>query len=143
MMMESLVSGIVAAPVGTVWALAGDFGNLDYFPLAERVELANGEPVERIVHLRGGGCGRERLIARSETDHQIDYIYIDDPAQPFWNYRAKLRLTPGADRNTTLLSWRSTYEALPESADAVRRFIEVDIYAACIEGLRKICESPG
>lgn len=138
--MESKVGGVIAAPIDKVWALVGDFGNLDYFPLAAHVELIEGEAgTERIITLQGGSVGRERLIERRADIHRIDYLYVDDPAQPFSNYRASLWLEPGADGGT-ILHWRSTYEARPDAADAVRHFIEVDIYAACIAGLRAACE---
>lgn len=143
-MLESYVTGVIAAPVGDVWAILSDFGSVkQYFPSAVACHLEGDARCDqvgalRVITLKNGDVARERLTSFSDSERSFSYDLIDNPAMPLLNYSATTRLKPITTTDQTFIEWESVYEITTGEEADVRRFVEVEVYEACIIALQTL-----
>lgn len=83
------------APANAVWKTLGDFGGTQrYLDVVERCELVcHGGTTERVLHLKGGGNVRERLVLSSGEDRALRYTIVESPL-PVADYMSTVRVDP-------------------------------------------------
>ena len=125
------------APADTVWKTVGDFGGAQrYLEVVERCELAHhGSSTERVLHLKGGGSVRERLVLTSDDDRALRYTIVESPL-PVADYVSTVRVDP-LDNQHCRVTWAATFEARG-SSDAEAREAIAGIYRMGFDGLRQL-----
>ena len=114
-MAQVLVSSVIDAPIGTVWAAIRRFdAPADFLPFVESSPIEDGrEPTAvgavRVVTQKDGGVFREVLVAHSDADHFYSYTFVGSPI-PVRNHRTTLRLRRVTDGDATLGEWSSRLE---------------------------------
>jgi hypothetical protein len=140
-MAEVFVSSVVAAPAGSVWQVVRNFNGLAEwtpFVLESRIEQnmrADQVGCIRNFRLRDGGNIRERLLALSDYDMSFTYSILESP-MAVENYIATLALYPVTDGNTTLATWKATFDALPEREEGLIRDIGQNVFQAAFSALK-------
>jgi Polyketide cyclase / dehydrase and lipid transport len=140
-MAEVFVSSVIGAPAGTVWQVVRDFNGLPNwtpFVAESRIEqnmLADQVGCIRNFRLKDGGKIRERLLALSDYDMSCSYSILESP-MGVENYIATLALFPITDGNTTLATWKATFDAAPEREDALVRDISQNVFQTAFTALK-------
>lgn len=126
-------------PAATVWKTVGDFGAADrYLAVVERCDLErHGDGTERLLHLKGGGTVRERLVLSSNDDQALRYTIVDSPL-PVNDYVSTVRVD-ALDDDHCRVTWASTFDAR-DASDGDARHAIADIYRMGFEGLKKLHE---
>jgi hypothetical protein len=135
-----LVSGIIDAPVATVWKLVRDFGALAaWHPDVMTCRLDDGcdgatVGARRTMTMRHmDGEIEEILVALSDEARQVIYTLSPGPL-PVSDYRAVLELLPITMEDRTVVSWRATYNAPPDLQRDLQQ-ASTDIFTGGIEAL--------
>lgn len=125
------------APADAVWKTLGDFGGAQrYLDVVERCELArHGSSIERVLHLRGGGSVRERLVLSSDDDRALRYTIVESPL-PVADYVSTVRVDP-LDNQRCRVTWAATFDSRGSSDDEAREAI-AGIYRMGFDGLRRL-----
>lgn len=125
------------APANAVWKTLGDFGGAQrYLAVVERCELAHhGGSTERVLHLKGGGSVRERLVLSGDEDRSLRYTIVESPL-PVADYVSTVRVDPLDDRRCRV-TWSATFESHGSSDDEAREAI-AGIYRMGFDGLRQL-----
>lgn len=114
-MIEVKVERELDAPMGRVWALLEDFGNLDWYPGWTRIEvLGSGIGMTRRIHMPDMEPIDETLEAMDSAQHHFRYTIPNMP-MPVKDYHADVQLRAAAD-DRTLVIWRC--EMVPEGIPA-------------------------
>lgn len=126
-------------PAAAVWKTVGDFGAADrYLAVVERCDLEQrGDGTERLLHLKGGGTVRERLVLSSHDDQALRYTIVESPL-PVNDYVSTVRVD-ALDHDHCRVTWAATFDARDASDGDARSAIE-DIYRMGFEGLKKLHE---
>jgi NADPH:quinone reductase-like Zn-dependent oxidoreductase len=134
-------SGVIDAPVETVWALLRDFNGHDrWHPAIARSAMEDGDLVDQVggiraFHLQDGGFLREQLIALSDRERSLSYGLLEAPL-PLHDYVARMQLKPVTDGDRTLLVWESRFRPPPAQAAVLSDLVAQAIYEAGIAALQ-------
>jgi Polyketide cyclase / dehydrase and lipid transport len=140
-MAEVFVSSVINAPAGAVWHVVRNFNGLsDWTPFVteSRIEqnmLADQVGCIRNFRLKDGGKIRERLLALSDYDMSCTYSILESP-MGVENYVATLALFPITDGNTTLATWKATFDAPEEREAALVSDIGLNVFQAAFTALK-------
>jgi hypothetical protein len=140
-MAEVFVSCVITAPAGAVWQVVRNFNGLpDWTPFVteSRIEqnmLADQVGCIRNFRLKDGGKIRERLLALSDYDMSCTYSILESP-MGVENYIATLALFPITDGNTTLATWKATFDAPEEREAALVSDIGLNVFQAAFTALK-------
>jgi Polyketide cyclase / dehydrase and lipid transport len=140
-MAEVFVSSVIAAPIGTVWQVVRDFNGLPGwtpFVAESRIEqnmLSDQVGCIRNFRLKDGGKIRERLLALSDYDMSCTYSILESP-MGVENYVATLALYPITDGNTTLATWKATFDAPEDREAALANDIGQNVFQAAFTALK-------
>jgi hypothetical protein len=140
-MAEVFVSSVIGASAGTVWQVVRDFNGLPSwtpFVAESRIEqnmLADQVGCIRNFRLKDGGKIRERLLALSDYDMCCTYSILESP-MGVENYIATLALFPITDGNTTLATWKATFDAPEETEAALVGDIGQNVFQAAFTALK-------
>jgi Polyketide cyclase / dehydrase and lipid transport len=140
-MAEVFVSCVINAPAGAVWQVVRNFNGLpDWTPFVaeSRIEqnmLADQVGCIRNFRLKDGGKIRERLLALSDYDMSCTYSILESP-MGVENYIATLALFPITDGNTTLATWKATFDAPEEREVALVSDIGLNVFQAAFTALK-------
>lgn len=110
-------SGVILAPVESVWEYVRDFNGLPkWFPGVTDSHIEPGVAVNqagcvRNFGLEGGPRIREQLLTLSDQEHVCNYKMVECPL-PIANYVATLRLSV-RDGNGTLAEITSQFDSPP------------------------------
>ena len=100
------------APVSKVWELLENFGNLDWYPGWERIEvIGSGIGMTRRIHMTGMDPIDESLETMDPASRSFSYTIPKMP-MPVSEYRASVELKSLDNGDRTLAHWRC--EARPE-----------------------------
>lgn len=125
----------LAAPPAKVWALIGNFGNLDWHPAVEKTEMAKGEAGQvgsiRHITLKGGGLIVEEQTAQGAQS--MSYRITESPL-PVTGYASDLMVE--ADGDNTRVTWRSTFDAKEGASDADATGAITGVYTGGFEALK-------
>jgi hypothetical protein len=140
-------SGVVAAPVETVWAQVRAYNDLPAFLPAighsELVEGVDGQvgAVRRLTLAAGGDPFDERLLVLDDPGRTLTYTFTG--ANPFGvrRYLSTIRVSPVTDTGESFVEWWAEFDSdAGEEAELVRTFAD-DVFAGGIAGLRKAVSS--
>jgi hypothetical protein len=108
------------APVGAVWRLIRDFGDISAWAAGYRLVRVDGAGVGMIRHI-DGTAGRfvERLETHDDGAHTFSYRLLESPL-PATNFVGSVRLTPSGPARC-LIEWAAEFDA---SAPTLRDRIE-------------------
>ena len=146
-MAKVYVSGIIALPVGKVWALARDFnGHHAWHPLIAESRIEDDLPSDRVGCVRNftlsdGAHLRERLLSFSDLERSFTYNIIDSPL-PIRNYLATFSCKPVTEGDKTFVEWCAEFDVA--EADEARLVEQVGrkTFAAGIAALAKALGAP-
>ena len=137
-MSEVRVNGVIPAPVGEVWAAAGDFSGIaGWVPALAKSELALRSTGSQVGDVRsctidGGPTLTENQTARSDADYTYTYAIPENPL-PMKNYESTISLR--AQNEQTLMEWTASFDPTgPE--DEVIGMVE-GLYQAGIDNLKQ------
>lgn len=134
-------SGVIDAPIATVWALLRDFNShVDWHPAIDSSEIENGEPPDQVgcvrsFRLKDGNQLREQLLALSDREYLSTYCILD-ATLPMRRYVATLQLKPVTDGNLTFWHWQSTFDVPKGRELEFDRTVGDGVYTAGFEGMR-------
>lgn len=125
------------APAAEVWTTIRDFGSADrYVAAVERCDLSRGDDgIERVLHLKGGGEVRERLVLSSDEDQALRYTIVDSPL-PVADYISIVRVD-AIDDGRCRVTWASTFEAR-DASDSDAQAAIAGIYQMGFDGLKQL-----
>ena len=147
-MAKVYVSGVVDAPVETVWAYARDFnGHGAWHPLITHSEVEEGRPSDQVGCVRSftvadGGHLRERLLAFSDLERSFTYSILVSP-MPIENYVATFAVKPITEGAKTFVEWYATYDVGPQDAGRIAEQVGRHTFAAGIVALEKAVKGRG
>ncbi|MGA8172711.1 MAG: SRPBCC family protein [Methylocystis sp.] len=108
----------IAAPPAKVWAVVGDFQNMNWLPGVAKTEGQGGvapEVATRRLVLASGAVIDDRLVQYDEAAMSLRYIieHVDFKVLPVGNLSATLKVSPGA-AGGSIVEWKSRfYRAFP------------------------------
>lgn len=117
-----------------LWCKLSNFGDMSWFPLAEKVESSGSGPgMIRRVFMPDGGYVDEKLESLDNGKRTLAYSIAKTPAFPFANYQAQVLVT-GDDPIQTSIVWSCSFDAegMPEAE--AKAMIE-GVYIQLIEAL--------
>jgi hypothetical protein len=144
-MAEVFVSSVINAPVSSVWQVVRNFNGLpDWAPFVAESRIEHNLMPDQVgcirsFRLRDGGKIRERLLALSDYDMSCTYTILESP-MGVENYIATLALFPITDGNTTLATWKATFDAPEQREDELVRHIGANVFQAAFSALKKQLE---
>jgi len=146
-MAKVYVSGIIALPVETVWALARDFnGHAAWHPLIAESRIEDGLPGDRVGCVRNftlsdGGRLRERLLSFSDLERSFTYNILESPL-PIRNYLATFSCKPVTEGNRTFVEWSATFDVAEADEPRLLQQVGRNTFAAGIAALAKALGAP-
>lgn len=104
------------APLEKLWRLVSDFGNLDWFPAAEKVEQEGSGPgmIRRITMPGMPGAVEEKLLELDPGEHCYVYQVLENEINIMQDYTVTARLS-AIDADRTLATWDGRFSGV--SAD--------------------------
>jgi hypothetical protein len=117
----------IAASPADVWAVAGDFGGIQWMPGIESVTL---EGDDRTINTSGMTIV-ERLVRRDDDAMTISYSIVDGPV-PVESHEATISVVPAGDGSHV------SYSVTTEPGDAAG-FMK-DVYAGALKALKEKIE---
>jgi hypothetical protein len=117
----------IAASPADVWAVAGDFGGIQWMPGIESVTL---EGDDRTINTSGMTIV-ERLVRRDDDAMTISYSIVDGPV-PVESHEATISVVPAGDGSHV------SYSVTTEPDDAAG-FMK-DVYAGALKALKEKIE---
>lgn len=133
-MAEVLVSSVIDAPLGQVWAAVRRFDAVaDLLPFVESSPIEEDrEPTAvgaiRVVTQTDGAVFREVLVAHSDAECFYSYTFVGAPI-PVRDHRTTLRLRPITDGDRTLGEWSSHFEIAPDRVAELVGLMETNFLA--------------
>ena len=120
------------APVSKVWELLENFGNLDWYPGWDRIEVVgSGIGMTRRIHMTGMDPIDEILESMDAASRSFSYTIPKMP-MPVSEYRASVEIKSLDNGARTLANWRCSAkpEGIPEAdAQAMLEGIYADMLA--------------
>jgi hypothetical protein len=113
----------IDAPADEVWAVAGDFGGIEWMPGIESVTV---EGDDRTINTSGMTIV-ERLVRRDDEARSISYSIVDGPV-PIESHEATITVLTAGDGS------RVSYSVTTEPDDAAA-FMK-DVYAGALKALK-------
>ncbi|MBV9952165.1 MAG: SRPBCC family protein [Acidimicrobiia bacterium] len=113
----------IAATPDAVWAVAGDFGGIQWMPGIESVTV-DGD--DRTINTSGMTIV-ERLVKRDDDEMTISYSIVDGPV-PVESHEATISVVPAGDGSHV------SYSVTTEPDDAAG-FMK-DVYAGALQALK-------
>jgi uncharacterized membrane protein len=113
----------IDAPADEVWAVAGDFGGIEWMPGIESVTV---EGDDRTINTSGMTIV-ERLVRRDDEARSISYSIVDGPV-PIESHQATITVLAAGDGS------RVSYSVTTEPDDAAA-FMK-DVYAGALKALK-------
>lgn len=138
-MAEVLVSSVIDAPLGQVWAAIRRFDAVaDSLPFVASSPIEdNREPTAvgaiRVVTQTDGAVFREVLVAHSDAECFYSYTFVGTPIA-VRDHRTTLRLRPITDGDRTLGEWSSHFVIAPDREAELVGLMETNFLA----GLRAL-----
>ena len=140
-------SGLVGAPVDTVWTVLRDFNSHHrWHPEIVESAIEGFLPPDQVgcvrrFTLRDGGWAREQLLALSDREHALRYCILA-ASLPLIGYVAELRLFPVTESDTTFALWTGRFRAPAADQADLADVLGERIYGAGIAGLRAHVRAP-
>lgn len=120
------------APVSRVWELLQNFGNLDWYPGWDSIEvIGSGIGMTRRIHMTGMDPIDEILESMDAASMSFSYVIPKMP-MPVSEYRASVEIKALDNGERTLANWRCSAkpEGIPEAdAQAMLEGIYADLLA--------------
>lgn len=120
------------APVSRVWELLENFGNLDWYPGWDSIEvIGSGIGMTRRIHMTGMDPIDEILESMDAASMSFSYVIPKMP-MPVSEYRASVEIKSLDNGERTLANWRCSAkpEGIPEAdAQAMLEGIYADLLA--------------
>ena len=141
-MAKATVTEALPAPLGDVWKLIRDFGDLSAWAPGANVTKLEGEGVGMIRHIEGGDAGyfKEQCEAHDDENHTFGYTLLISPG-PIEDYHAEVRLTEtGPD--ACEIEWSSVFRHGGVPEEEIVKGVE-DTYRIFIESLKNTIRSKG
>jgi len=112
----AITSAILAASVGDVWELLGDFNGWPLFLpriAASTLDAGSGRgPVGavRVLTLSDGSTIRERLVDYDQSCHELAYVFDGQHPFPVRRYTGRIQLFPLTETGDTYVYWTGTFD---------------------------------
>ena len=139
-MHEILIEKTLNASVDQVWSVLSDFGNLDWYPPAERVEVLGEGPgqIRRIYMMGMDTPVDEKLEAIDETARQFSYTIPDMPMQ---DYRVVVNVNEDRDAKCHV-RWHARFSGVGEGMKAEDMIaLMTDTYGAMMDDIERAAAS--
>lgn len=109
-MVEVTVVKTIAANVDSVWAMLDDFGNMEWVPGADNVEvIGEGVGMTRRLHIPGIDTPIDEILsAKDVAAKTFSYTIPKNAVIPFDNYKADISVS-GDDASATV-NWYCSFE---------------------------------
>ncbi len=109
---QKVVSKIeINAPVEKVWALIGDFQNMNWHPAVDKTEGTGGNEAKAVrrVSLKKGGTTEDSLIKYSgeERTYAYEVTSVDVKVLPVTNFSSTISVQGTAEK--TIVEWKSAF----------------------------------
>ncbi len=123
----------INAPADKVWAVVGDFGNMDWHPsvVETRIEGAGTDDAVRTLVLESGDTIVEEI--RRHDDERMTYAYrateFEWDVLPVSNYTGNITVTENDDGTSTVL-WRAAFTRAEQQNDPPEHLNEDAAHAA-------------
>ena len=128
------VSGVIAAPIDRVWAVARDFNNHDvWHPVIAASHIEGGVTSDVVGCVRNftlidGGHLREQLLSLSDVDHSFSYCILESPL-PIRDYHATFGLKPVTESGETFAEWSTRFEVASTEEAGIKELVGRTIFA--------------
>ena len=125
------VQATIDAPVDTVWALLGSFGDLSWNPGVRRAHLLDHESAHvgsvREMHLADGSVVRERLDALG-PGHRFTYSFDGTPPIPVSRSSTTVTAaTAGDPARGTAITWHGEYDVADHDTARQVEHVNLDL----------------
>ena len=109
-MIECIVERELSASFNEVWALVANFGNLDWYETAQRVEvIGEGAGQTRRIHIAGIEATVDEVLDSVDQEaHAIHYRVLKGDLVPFDDYTVTATITD-LGNGKTHARWHATY----------------------------------
>ncbi len=142
----------INAPVDKVWKVVGNFQDMSWLPVVEKLEGKGGNDVNatRTLTLKGGGTIEEQLDKYSAEDHMYGYeiTKVDPKVFPVADYSSHITVEGEGDK-TTVTWWGGFYRGYmlndppPELNDEAALKAVTGLYKDGLAALKKKVEGGG
>lgn len=122
-MVELTVTKTISASADVVWAVLDDYGNLEWVPGADNVEvIGEGVGMTRRLHIPGLDSPIDEILsAKNAAAKTFSYTIPKNAVIPFDDYCANVSVSGGADSAT--VDWHCTFDEGDMSADDAKGMI--------------------
>ena len=140
-MIEVLVSSVIPAEIGRVWAVVRDFNAMPaWHPLIQQSRIETGAPSDQIgcvrnFSLQDGSRIREQLLALSDSEHSFSYRILEADV-PLRDYSAGLSLWRVTDGEATFGRWRAKFNAPAGQEEALSEMVASEVFQAGFDALK-------
>ena len=109
-MVEVKVVKTIAADVDAVWAVLDDFGNMEWVPGADNVEvIGEGVGMTRRLHIPGLDTPIDEILsAKDAAAKTFSYTIPKNAIIPFDNYKADISVS--GDAGSATVNWYCSFE---------------------------------
>lgn len=139
----------INAPADKVWAVVGNFQDLNWHPAVAKTEGEGGNDkgAKRTLTLEGGGVIHEQLILSDPEKMMVKYEItdVDVKVLPVNNYSSRITVKANGD-TTTVIWWGAFYRGFmnndppPELNEEAAVKAVTGIYTTGLEALKKKLE---
>ena len=140
-MIEVLVSSVIPAEIGRVWAVVRDFNAMPaWHPLIKQSRIETGAPSDQIgcvrnFSLNDGSRIREQLLSLSDREHSFSYCILEADV-PLQDYSAGLSLLRVTDGDATFGRWWAKFNAPAGQEDTLSAMVANDVFQAGFDALK-------
>jgi len=141
-MIEILVSSVIPAEIGRVWAVVRDFNAMPaWHPLIAQSRIETGAPSDQIGCVRNftltdGARIREQLLSLSDREFEFSYRILEADV-PLQNYSAGLQLFRVTDGEATYGRWWARFTALPGQEEELMNTVSNGVFQAGFDALKQ------
>jgi len=139
----------INAPVDKVWAVVGNFQDINWLPIVAKTEGTGGNDVNatRKLTLKNGGIVEEQLDKYDAEEHTYAYeiTKVDVKVLPVNDYSAHITVTANGDKST--VEWKGAFyrgymlnDPPPELSDEVALKAVTGLYKDGLAALKKKIE---
>ncbi len=109
-MVDLTVTKTIAASVDAVWGVLDDFGNMEWVPGADNVEvIGEGVGMTRRLHIPGLDTPIDEILsAKDVAAKTFSYTIPKNDVIPFDDYKANIAVT--GDASSATVNWNCTFD---------------------------------
>lgn len=142
----------IDAPADRVWAVVGNFQDMNWHPAVTKTEGEGGNAVDatRVLTLEGGGQIFEKITKYDDAGKTFSYVIteVDVKVVPVENYSSRITVT--GDGETSEVEWWGAFyrgymnnDPPPELSDEAAVKAITDIYTSGLAALKEKLEGGG